>query len=100
MAGNYRPYLGETDPETVPSDVALIRSKIVGQASPTAGIPLVDPGKPENSFLMHKMDGSLECASFSCAPDCGTSMPQTNDVLPRATRDVVRDWILQGAADN
>jgi hypothetical protein len=96
----YQPYLGEVNPETTPSDVDLILMTIVGQDSHAASMKIVDPGKPETSFLMHKMDGDLECASVTCSGGCGTIMPQGSDVLPRAERDIVRDWILQGAQNN
>jgi len=84
----YQPYLGAVNPDEIPSDVALIRSVIIDQDSHLATMKIVDPGKPETSFLMHKMDGDLDCASLACTP------------LPRASRDIVREWIVQGAADN
>lgn len=100
QASGYRPYLGEVDQQATPSDVPKILSLIVGQDSRSASMKIVDPGKPESSFLMHKMDGDLECASVTCSGSCGTPMPQTGDTLPREQRDVVRDWIKQGAQDN
>jgi len=100
QASGYRPYLGEVNQEMTPFDVALIFSKIAGQDSHAASMKIVDPGKPETSFLMHKMDGDLECAAVTCAGSCGTPMPQTGDTLPREQRDIVRDWIKQGAQDN
>jgi hypothetical protein len=100
QASGYRPYLGEVNQETTPSDVAMIFSKIVGQDSHAASMKIVDPGRPEASFLMHKMDGDLECSAVTCATSCGTPMPQTGDTLPREQRDIVRDWIKQGAQDN
>lgn len=99
-SSGYRPYLGEPDQETTPSDVPKILSLLVGQDSRAATMKIVEAGKPEASFLMHKMDGDLECASLSCTGSCGTPMPQTGDLLPREQRDVVRDWIEQGAQDN
>jgi hypothetical protein len=98
----YQPYLGEVDPEITPSDTTKILGLIVNQMSPTApDEKIVDPGKPESSFLMQKMDGTLKCTSIKCTFNaCGTSMPQGVDPLPIATRDVIRDWIKQGALDN
>ncbi len=100
QGSGYRPYLGEVNQEMTPSDVALIFSKIVGQDSHAANMKIVDPGKPESSFLMHKMEGDLDCTSITCTGDCGTPMPQTGDILPREQRDIVRDWIRQGAQNN
>jgi hypothetical protein len=98
----YQPYLGEVNPEMTPSDVALIFSTNVDQ--PSVGSPnlkIVDPGKPESSYLMKKMDGDLGCGSLQCAGgDCKDVMPQGSGVLPRETRDVVRGWILAGAENN
>jgi hypothetical protein len=98
-SSGYRPYLGAVDP---PSDIDLIFSTVVGQDSHNvAGMKMVDPGKPETSFLMHKMDNDLSCAALTCKDgDCGTEMPQGSDPLPAETRNTVRDWILQGAANN
>lgn len=97
----YQPYLGEVNPEQTPSDVALILSTIVGKDSPLASMKIVAPNAPEASFLMHKMDGHLDCADLSCTEDdCGDSMPQGTSPLPRETRDVIRTWIAQGAQDN
>lgn len=98
-ASGYRPYLGAVDP---PSDIDLIFSTVVGQDSHNvAGMKMIDPGKPETSFLMHKMDNDLTCAALTCKDgDCGTEMPQGSDPLPAETRNTVRDWILQGAANN
>lgn len=98
----YRPYLGEVDQEQNPSDVALILATNVGQAShANPSMAIIDPGKPESSFLMHKMDGDLGCTDLDCTgSDCGTTMPQGSATLSRASRDVVRDWIKQGAKDN
>ena len=101
-AAGYQPYLGEVNPETTPSDVALILATIVGQPSRAAtSLSIVAPGDPAASFLMHKMDGSLECTAFTCDGGCGDLMPLGSDEpLDRATRDTVRAWIAQGAQDN
>lgn len=102
-AEGYQMYLGEVDPTpATPSDVAKILSLIVSQPSPSAmGELIVDPGKPETSWLMQKMDGDVDCGAVTCKfSDCGKSMPQGVKPLPQATRDIVRDWIKQGALDN
>lgn len=99
----YQPYLGEVDPTPMtPSDVAKILSLIVSQPSPSAtGEMIVEPGKPEKSWLMQKMDGDVDCGAVTCTfDDCGKSMPQGVKPLPQATRDIVRDWIKQGAQNN
>lgn len=98
----YQVYLGEVNPQMTPSDVNKILSLIVSKASPTAtNLSIVEPGKPEASFLMLKMDGAVSCAAAKCTlNNCGTSMPQGASALPLETRNVVRDWIKQGAQNN
>lgn len=71
----------------------------------------VAPGDPMHSFLMHKLDGdqctlAQQCAdsgltSLTSGPTpCGNDMPNGAAMLPPATRDAVRAWINQGAANN
>lgn len=99
-ASGYQPYLGEVNPETTPSDIALILSLVVDQDSHVSSMKIVAPSSPETSFLMHKMDGDLDCALGCPGDDCGDSMPQGVSPLPRETRDTVRNWIAQGAQNN
>lgn len=99
----YQPYLGEVDPTPMtPSDIAKILDLIVSKPSPTAmGMNIVEPGSPETSFLMLKMDGDVSCGKATCSfDDCGEGMPSGVKPLPQATRDTIRDWIKQGAQNN
>jgi hypothetical protein len=98
----YQVYLGEVNPKTTPSDVNKILSLIVQKPSPTAtNMNIVQPGKPEASFLMLKMDGAIQCSAATCTfNNCGAVMPQGSTPLPLDTRNVVRDWIAQGAQNN
>lgn len=50
---------------------------------------LVVPGDPDASYLMAKLDGA--------AGIVGDTMPQGGDLLDASTRDVIRDWIADGA---
>jgi hypothetical protein len=86
-------------------------------------MPLVSPGDPGMSFLMHKMDGDQCTLAAACNAgpygpvyrDCGCTMP----LLPQANvgasalgscasgmqvserdRNRVRAWIEQGAKNN
>ena len=54
-----------------------------------AGLLRVDPGHPENSFLLVKLEGP--------PPDQGSRMPLTGPLLS-ATAEIrlIRDWIAQG----
>ncbi|MBI3786483.1 MAG: hypothetical protein HY270_24100 [Deltaproteobacteria bacterium] len=64
----------------VPPDIASIRD---------AGILRVDPGHPENSFLLMKLSGPPRGA--------GSLMPLTGAALSAEQIQLVRDWIVQGA---
>jgi hypothetical protein len=56
-----------------------------------AGFLRVDPGKPENSFLIVKLDGP--------PPGEGSRMPLTGTLLTDAEVQLISDWIAQGASD-
>ena len=55
-----------------------------------AGFLRVDPGKPDNSFLVYKIEqpGSL---------DFGSQMPQVGGPLSAAQMKLIRDWVAEGA---
>ena len=55
-----------------------------------AGMKLVDPGNPENSFLLTKLMGPT-------APEQGARMPFGGGVLHSGKIDAVRTWIEAGA---
>ena len=59
-------------------------------AAAAAGMKLVDPGNPENSFLLTKLIGPT-------APEQGSRMPFGGGVLHTGKIDAVRTWIEAGA---
>lgn len=67
--------------------------QLVEQPSGQADMLLVEPGSPEGSYLMHKLDGThLEAGGE------GVHMPaRSPELLPADTRDRVREWISLGA---
>ena len=86
-----------------------IIDSIAGVASKTASaMPIVTQGSPEQSFLMHKVDGCHNDLGLSCTVQdgaktsgaCGDPMPQSSDALCQDERDVIRRWIAQGAKNN
>jgi hypothetical protein len=97
-----QPYLGPAM-GTMATDeqIAEIISATVGRPSTKGGgMQIISAGNPQQSFLMHKMDG-LCGAELTCEGSaCGDTMPQTGDLLPESERNVVRRWIAQGAADD
>lgn len=64
---------------------------LVGVASDQdANIQRVNPGNPDNSYLIQKLEGSA---------GSGQQMPP-NNALPQADIDVIRQWITDGAIDD
>ena len=59
-------------------------------AAAAAGMKLVDPGNPENSFLLTKLMGPT-------VPEQGQRMPFGGGVLHSGKIDAVRTWIAEGA---
>ena len=54
-----------------------------------AGLLLVDPGEPDNSFLLIKLSGP--------PPDQGSRMPLTGTPLSESETAAIADWIARGA---
>ncbi|WP_434045191.1 MULTISPECIES: hypothetical protein [Sorangium] len=96
-------YLGPPlSEQATDAQIDAIVAQNVGVASRApSGMPRIAAGDPANSFLLHKLDGTLTCGDLECAPDgCGKSMPAGGDTLPAAERDTIRRWIQQGAKVN
>ena len=55
----------------------------------------IEPGQSSLSYLMHKVDGTHLGVGGS-----GDQMPKNNPPLPQASREILRDWIDQGAQNN
>jgi hypothetical protein len=53
--------------------------------------PAIIPGNASGSLIMGKT---------SITPPFGDRMPQGGPYLPDSTRNIIRDWINQGAKDN
>jgi hypothetical protein len=88
-------FLGGQDPSRVHAAIVDVRSSLLPRMS------FVVPGAPRESFLLRKMDGSHCVLASECRDgDCGDSMPRGEALLPVETRDVIRRWIAQGAAND
>jgi hypothetical protein len=58
-----------------------------------AGATLVIPGDPDNSYLVHKLEGRSDIA--------GTRMPRgTGPYLTQGQMDIIRRWIALGAKND
>ena len=62
---------------------------VVATEAPCAGIMRVKPSDAANSVLYRRLEGT-----------CGNQMPLGLTPLPQAERDLIRDWINQGAPNN
>ena len=71
------------------SDVAASFASLVDVGSlEVPALFRVDPGDPDNSYLIHKLEGTQAV---------GVRMPAGGPLLPQETIDVIREWIEQGA---
>lgn len=59
-------------------------------AAATAGMKLVDPSSPDNSFLLTKLMGAT-------GPEQGAKMPFGSGILHNGKVEAVREWIKVGA---
>ena len=80
------------------SDVSY--SELVGVKATGPGfnnLNRVEPGDPDNSYLYRKLLSAEEASYFgNRMPNSGVGRPPLDD----ASLQLIRDWILQGAADN
>lgn len=99
-------YLGpkNSDPAPTAAQIQIIFDTWINQPPVIkAGMNLITPGDPEQSFFMHKLDG-LKCSKLMCSGDeCGKLMPlgaTENTLYDADKRDTLRRWIAQGAKND
>lgn len=68
---------------------------LVAVASVESPLQRVAPGEPDKSYLLHKLQGTHLNVGGQ-----GVQMPFGQPPLSEATREVIRQWIVQGALDN
>lgn len=63
-----------------------------------AGRNIAVSGKPEDSYLLNKIEGTNNCSGFVCmGPDkCGIQMPDPSTPLEPAQISLIRAWIKKG----
>jgi hypothetical protein len=64
---------------------------LVGVASLQVQLNRVEPGDPDNSYLIDKLEGTQTV---------GSQMPQGGPFLEQETIDRIRQWITDGAENN
>ncbi len=84
------------------TDAATVYGGLVGKTSAQLpSMPFVTASDPTSSYLMHKLDADQCMFQAQCAGhDCLQAMPYDTASLAVDTRDTVRRWIAQGAAQN
>lgn len=65
---------------------------LVNVTSLQSSLARVEPGSPDDSYLIHKLEGGPNIS--------GTRMPQGGPFLDQATVDMIRQWIAEGAQNN
>ncbi len=64
-----------------------------------AGRNIAVSGKPEDSYMVNKIEGTHDCSGFVCmGPDkCGIQMPGPGEAaLPKPQIELIRAWIKKG----
>jgi hypothetical protein len=84
---------GRTPPAGMVLRAGVAYSNLVGAASSgKPGAIRVVPGDPENSYLIHKLEGRTDIV--------GTRMPRGNSFLTEGQLLVIKRWIQLGAPNN
>jgi hypothetical protein len=82
--------------------LAAIREELLKDSVEVAGRKIMVPNKPEDSWMLDKLDGSNTCfACMGTAPTnnkCGDQMPGPGTPLEKPQLDLIRAWIKKGAA--
>ncbi len=84
----------------VVADPNAVFAELQGDSPTAKGAKLVVAGDPTKSFLYAKVNGDEGDYSAMCAMSfCGETMPPGTKIQS-ADRDTIRQWILEGAANN
>jgi hypothetical protein len=106
LGPSLRDFDGGTLPPPDTGVLIAVHQELLAPSLLAPSMPRVTPGDPEQSFLMHKLDGTFGCGRIECpwnpateVPGCGESQPYTaGELLDLDERNVIRRWIAQGAA--
>lgn len=90
------------EPEATAETLAAVYASVVAPSQTAPALARVEPGAPEASFLMLKVDGcqaivAEQCPNSPAERPCGSSMPLASPLLPAASRELLRRWIAGGA---
>lgn len=93
-------YLGEQNGNDATIVQAVYDNLVNVGSQLSTNLQRVVPGDAENSWLMVKLDGEMDCPQVTCVSNgCGQRMPRGMNAqpLPEAELTLVRSWILNGA---
>jgi mono/diheme cytochrome c family protein len=95
------PLLGPR-PNVSPDDamLSLMLADLLKPSAQAPGLARVKPGRPDESYLIQKLEGTHACNAAACPTSCGGRMPPLGDPLSPEQIAQIRDWILQGAQNN
>jgi hypothetical protein len=98
----HRPHLGPSrgDGAALTNDqLQAIVTELTKPSTEVANRAIMVPNKPEDSFIMNKLEGTHDCPSFTCmGPDkCGARMPDPRLPLEDKDIELFRAWIKKGA---
>jgi len=80
------------------AELQAILAELPKASAEVAGRNVVVSGKPEDSYLMNKIEGTNNCSGFTCmGPDmCGIRMPDPSTPLEKCQIELIRAWIKKG----
>jgi hypothetical protein len=84
-------HAGAAAPAGLRLDEGSSYALLVGVASQQSGTLRVAPGRPDDSYLVHKIEGRAAV---------GARLPLGGPFLDDATIAVIREWIARGAQNN
>lgn len=91
----YTCHVTGAEPAGLALDPGRAYEELVGVESTQSPLLLVEPGEPENSYLLHKLRGThLDVGGQ------GTQMPQGAGSLADEVIELIAQWIEEGAPDN
>jgi hypothetical protein len=86
---------GSNPPGGLSLEPTVAYNELVNVPSTESNLILVEPGAPDKSYLISKLNGTQTAAGGS-----GGQMPFGQSPLPKAQIDLISQWILAGALNN
>ncbi len=93
-------------PQMSDAEIAAVHDGVVNRASARSSLVTVAPGDPGKSWLIAKVayqDLAIDCAAVaaSCAgKGCGDPMPRGESQLSQKNRDILVNWVKNGAKND